>query len=116
MHKHSPAFLAVLRTLRRRWGVVLMCCILVPASAFAFSVTREKQYTASASLLFRDPGFDQKLFGSQVFQPSSDPAREAVTNLKLASLHVVAKRTAKRLPLAGSVRSHIAVERKGNRT
>ena len=60
----------ILRSLRRRLGVLILCMVTVPAVAFAVSSSQEKQYTASASLLFRDPGFDQKLFGSQAFVPS----------------------------------------------
>ncbi len=93
--------------------MILLCLVLVPAAAVAISLSQKKQYTASASLLFRDPGFDQKLFGAQVFQPSADPAREAATNLKLASLDVVAKRTARLLPSAGSVQGHVAVQAEG---
>src|SRR3954464_8582801 len=89
--------LAVMRVLRRRIGVVLICALLVPAAALAFSLSQEKQYSASASLLFRDPQLDQKFSGSTVFAPSSDPAREAATNAKLASLGVVAARTSKAL-------------------
>src|SRR3954470_19271166 len=89
--------LAVMRVLRRRIGVVLICALLVPAAALAFSLSQEKQYSASASLLFRDPQLDQKFLGSTVFAPSSDPNREAATNAKLASLGVVAARTSKAL-------------------
>lgn len=113
MHQHASGIPAVLRTLRRRIGIVILCSILVPASAFAFSTAQQKQYTASASLLFRDPGFDQKLFGSQVLQSSTDPTRAAATNVRLASLDVVAERTAKLLPHAGDVRSHVAVAAEG---
>jgi succinoglycan biosynthesis transport protein ExoP len=103
----------MLRSLRRRIGVIVLCCVLVPASAFAFSQSQTKQYTASASLLFRDPGFDQKLFGSQAFAPSQDPAREAATNVKLVSLDVVAQRTARRLPEARPVKNKVAVSPEG---
>src|SRR3954468_12950968 len=89
--------LAVMRMLRRRIGVVLICALLVPAAALAFSLSQEKQYSASASLLFRDPQLDQKFSGSTVFAPSSDPNREAATNAKLGSLGVVAARTSKAL-------------------
>jgi polysaccharide biosynthesis transport protein len=88
---------ALLRVLRRRIGVVLACLVLVPAAALAVSLSQEKQYSASASLLFRDPQFDQKLFGSTVFSRQVDPAREAATNVKLVSLDVVAARTARAL-------------------
>jgi succinoglycan biosynthesis transport protein ExoP len=79
-----------LRTLRRRLGVVLACTILVPAAALGFSLVREKQYTASASLFFRDPALDQTLFGSTFLEPAADPVREAATNVKLVSLEAVA--------------------------
>lgn len=78
--------------------VLLICLIGVPASALAISVLQEKQYTADASLLFRDPALDQKLFGSTFLQPSRDPDREAATNIKLVSLDAVAARTARALP------------------
>jgi capsular exopolysaccharide synthesis family protein len=90
-----------------------MCLVMVPIGALGYSLSQEKEYTATAALLFRDPGFDQKLFGSQVFQPSTDPAREAATNLDLVSLDLVAKRTAKQLPHAPSVKDHVAVRGKG---
>ncbi|MEK6274453.1 MAG: polysaccharide biosynthesis tyrosine autokinase [Actinomycetota bacterium] len=80
--------------LRRRLWVLLTCALLVPASALGFSLVQEKQYTAAASLFFRDPGLDQKLFGSTFLEPAGDPVREAATNLKLVSLKAVARRTA----------------------
>jgi tyrosine-protein kinase len=92
---------------------MLLCVLVVPASALAFSFSQEKQFTASASLLFRDPGFDQKLFGSQVFEPSSDPNRQAATNLKLVSLETVAARTARRLGGVASVKDKVKVKEEG---
>jgi succinoglycan biosynthesis transport protein ExoP len=77
--------------------VILLCAVLTPAAAFAFSASQQKQYSASASLLFRDPGFDQKIFGTTALPPSTDPAREAATNVRLVSLEGVAKRTAHKL-------------------
>ena len=76
---------------------MLACTLLVPAVALAVSLAQEKQYTATASLLFRDPALDEKLFGSTFIQQSGDPAREAATNLRLVSLDVVAARTARAL-------------------
>src|SRR4051812_12923183 len=108
--------LAVLRMLRRRIGIVLLCAILLPAAALAFSLSQEKEYSATASLLFRDPQLDQKLFGATVFPPSNDPTREAATNAKLASLGVVSTRTSKALggtPSAGDIASKILVEPAG---
>ncbi len=87
-----------LRVIRRRLGVILLAIVLVPVAAYARSATQQKQYSASASLLFRDPHFDQRLFGSD-FWETTDPVREAATNFKLVSLRVVADRTARMLGL-----------------
>jgi receptor protein-tyrosine kinase len=99
-----------LRVLRRRWPLVLVCVAVVAAAAVGFSLAQRKAYTASASLLFRDPGFDQKLFGTSYFVPNTDPTREAATNIDLASLPTIASRTAAELNLsAGRVRSEVSV-------
>ena len=53
-----------LAILRRNWALLLTCLIVVPGAALVFSLAQEKEYTATASLLFRDPGLDDKLFGA----------------------------------------------------
>ncbi len=108
-----PAFLSALR---RRIGIVVLCAILVPAAALGLSLAQKDQYSASASLLFRDPQFDQKFSGATVFQPNTDPNREAATNVKLVSLEVVAARTAKALHgklSPGDIQSKVAVASAG---
>ena len=87
----------LLGVLRRRWLVLAACLSLGVALSLAISLLQDDRYTASASLLFRDPGFDQKLFGSTFLDSSQDPDREAATNVRLVSLDVVAARTAKKL-------------------
>lgn len=88
-----------LRTLvgvaRRRAVVVILCAVVVPASALGWSLGQDKEYKATSQLLFRDPGFDQKLFGTAVLQPSQDPQRQAATNTLLVSNKRVAERTAR---------------------
>lgn len=91
------SFPNLLQALRRRLGVIFLCLLLTPAAALAVSLLQEKEYTAKASLLFRDPQFDQKLFGSTFVEESNDPAREAATNVELVSFEEVADRTARRL-------------------
>lgn len=116
VQEEHGAPLAVLRMLRRRIRVVVICALLVPLAAVAFSVSQQKEYAATASLLFRDPQLDQKLFGSTVFAPSNDPAREAATNAKLVSLDVVAARTSKALHgrmSASAISGEISVEPAG---
>lgn len=106
----------LLRQLRRRLGIVLACTLAFPAIAVAVSLAQEKQYSASASLLFRDPAFDQKLFGSSFLAPNQDPDREAATNARLVSLDEVAERTARRVDhgLTGeSLQKKIRVEQEG---
>ena len=94
---HRPDTQTLSRSLRRHWKLFLLCTLLVPFAAVAISLVQDKRYTASASLLFRDPGFDEKLFGTPFFTPSQDADREAATNLQLVSLDVVARRAAERL-------------------
>jgi polysaccharide biosynthesis transport protein len=86
---------------RRNLVLLLVCITVVPAAALAFSLTQTKEYTASASLLFRDPGLDKKLFGSSFFEEAEDPERAAATNLRLVSLREVAERTARSLDRPG---------------
>jgi len=106
----------ILGILRRRILVILGCLILVAGAALGFSLLQTKQYSATASLLFRDPGFDQRLFGAQAFS-TPDPAREAATNLNLVSLDAVADRTAEGLSVANldgdDVSDMIVVETEG---
>jgi capsular exopolysaccharide synthesis family protein len=95
MERTESDLRTLLRVLRRRSPLIVLCLVGAVAAGLIVSLTQEKQYSAEASLLFRDPGFDQRLFGSSSFQPSQDPTREAATNVRLASLDVVADRTAK---------------------
>ncbi|HTU14851.1 MAG TPA: polysaccharide biosynthesis tyrosine autokinase [Solirubrobacterales bacterium] len=94
----SRGFNDLLGVLRRRVLVILGCVVLVAGAALGFSLLQTKEYSATASLLFRDPGFDQRLFGSQAFN-STDPVREAATNLNLVSLDAVADLTADELAI-----------------
>jgi polysaccharide biosynthesis transport protein len=87
----------ILRVLLRRRWIVLVTIAVVAGVALGASLAQQKQYSATASLLFRDPQFDQKLFGSSFIAPASDPARAAATNVELVSLENVAARTSKAL-------------------
>jgi polysaccharide biosynthesis transport protein len=102
--------------LRARIWLIAACMVMAGGAALAFSLMQEKQYSAESSLLFRDPGFDQRLFGSSSIQPWQDPAREAATNVRLASLDAVADRTAKDLGRGldgGTVSAMLDVEPEG---
>ena len=80
----------------RAW-IIASCVLVTVGLALIASLLQTKEYTADASLLFRDPGFDQQLFDNTVFE-NDDPDREAATNVRLVSLQVVADRTAEDLP------------------
>ncbi|MBS1863410.1 MAG: polysaccharide biosynthesis tyrosine autokinase [Actinobacteria bacterium] len=80
--------------LRRNWRIALICIVVAPIVAFAYSKTQTKEYTASASLLFTNQTVEAGLLGVEP-AANADPAREAATNLKLASLTTLSVRTAK---------------------
>ena len=76
-----------------------------------------RQYDATASLLFRDPAIDERLFPGTFFTPSDDPQRKAATDVRLVSLDAVARRVATGGTLglnAGEVRESVQIEPDGN--
>jgi succinoglycan biosynthesis transport protein ExoP len=83
-----------LRTLRRRKIAILLAFIGVMGAALALSLSKEKQYTASSTLLFRDPAIDRTLFRT-IPPPSVDVNTEIGTNERLVKLPAVAQRTAR---------------------
>ena len=96
--------------------LIVGCMTLLGGLALGMALSQPKQYTASASLLFRDPAFDQKLFGSTFLSGSKDPDREAATNLTLVGMKQVADRTAARSDVAltsKQVRDAVKVEPDG---
>ncbi|HEY5816242.1 MAG TPA: CpsD/CapB family tyrosine-protein kinase [Solirubrobacterales bacterium] len=82
----------LLRIVRRRKLVVLQAVVLVPLLALLFSLTQEKEYTATATLLFR-----QAPSGPEEGETVIDPTREAATNGELVGLPVVAEQAAELL-------------------
>jgi capsular exopolysaccharide synthesis family protein len=93
MNNEQSAIEQVLRVVRRRRLVILQAVILVPLIALGFSLLQGKQYTATATLFFRQPPTTLGRSSSVV-----DPTREAATNGELVSLPVVAERAAGSLP------------------
>lgn len=100
----------VLTVARRNLGLLLVCALLVPAAALAYSLTQESRYTASASLLFRDPGFDAQVSGTPLFSQDNDPQRVAATNLQLVSLRQISERTARGLGGSGLSADDVAAK------
>lgn len=92
----------------------MLCFVITATAAFGFSELQQKKYSAAASLLFRNPGFAEDLFGTT---PTviPNPTREAATNEKLVGLEVVAERTANHLKglSAKEVAGMVSVESEG---
>ena len=74
---------------RRKW-VVLLAVLASVGVAVGLSLRSPKQYSASAQLLFRDPGFAQALFGNNLFSTGQqEPQRTTQTSIDvLTSLNV----------------------------
>ena len=98
----------VIPIVRRNLGLILLCLVLAPAAALAISLLQSKEYTASSSLLFRDPGLDTKFTGTPFFREGEDEARLAATNVRLVSLDSMAARTARKLAVPGVGREEIS--------
>jgi succinoglycan biosynthesis transport protein ExoP len=83
----------LLSVLWRRRVVVVATVIVSIAIALALSLRSPKQYSASAQLLFRDPGFAQALFGNNLFSTGQqEPQRTTQTNIDVVtSLNVAAE-------------------------
>jgi polysaccharide biosynthesis transport protein len=86
--------LATLAVFRRRWPVVVLCTLAGIVGAFFYVHHQPRKYSATSTLLFRDPEFDQTLFGSTFFQPTTDPTQQTATNVGLVALESVAAWTA----------------------
>jgi tyrosine-protein kinase len=108
-------FERVFAILRRRAGLIALCFVVTGAAAVGFSELQQKQYSTSASLLFRNPGFAEDLFSTTPTPVNPRPEREAATNEKLVGLQVVAERTAKQLKglSAEEVASMVSVSSEG---
>jgi succinoglycan biosynthesis transport protein ExoP len=85
-------FEQALKIIRRRKWLILQAVIIVPVLALLFSLSQTKEYTASATLLFRQISIPGTETGNVL-----DPSREAATNGQLVALPVVAEVTAERL-------------------
>ncbi|MBS1886871.1 MAG: polysaccharide biosynthesis tyrosine autokinase [Actinobacteria bacterium] len=92
--EQTPALKRELATLRRNWLIVLICVVVAPIVAYVYSKSQTPEYTASASILFTHESVESRILGVES-SVVAEPAREAATNLKLASLTALSVRTAK---------------------
>jgi capsular exopolysaccharide synthesis family protein len=83
----------LLSVLWRRKLVVIATVIVSVGIAVGLSLRSPKQYSASAQLLFRDPGFAQALFGNNLFSTGQqEPQRTTQTSIDvITSLNVGAE-------------------------
>jgi succinoglycan biosynthesis transport protein ExoP len=97
----------LLRIVRRRKWVVVQAVIVVPVLALLLSLSQEKEYTATATLLFR-----QAPIGIAEGESVEDPTRVAATNGQLVGLPIVADKAAESLDgvSSGEIFGSIAVE------
>jgi receptor protein-tyrosine kinase len=108
----------VLAVLRHRWWVILLFTVLVGGASFAWSEHQQKQYTATASVLFEDSQLNQQASGLQIVNssPTEDP-RIMATNVQLLTEQVgVAELTASQIGRglsAGEVSRAITVSEQG---
>jgi polysaccharide biosynthesis transport protein len=95
------------RIIRRRKWVIVQAIIIVPILALLLTLRQPKEYSATATLLFRQPVTALEETSAVV-----DPTREAATNNELVALPVVAERAAKNLgepDIAGDIYGSVAV-------
>jgi tyrosine-protein kinase len=85
--------------------IVGLVLILSIGASVALSSRAAKQYSASSQLLFRDAGFAQALFGSNLFEAGQDPKRDLQTNVNVVSSRAVALEVQKELKTSDSVDS-----------
>jgi tyrosine-protein kinase len=83
----------LLSVLWRRKFVLIATVIVSVGIAFGLSLRSPSQYSASAQLLFRDPGFAQALFGNNLFSTGQqEPQRTTQTSIDVVtSLNVGAE-------------------------
>jgi capsular exopolysaccharide synthesis family protein len=101
----------LLRVMRQRALLIVLCTILVPAVAYFVSLSQEDEYQATAKLLLTPPGSEQAVLDGSVPAPPSD-AGDAATSLDLVSVRGVAEQTAKALgdgTTAGEIEGSIEI-------
>ena len=105
---HGGTLQRVIPIVRRNIGLILLCIVLAPAAALVLTLIQSKEYTASSTLLFRDPGLDTKFTGTPFFREGEDENRLAATNLRLVSLDAMATLTARKIGKPGFGRKEVS--------
>ena len=96
MNAQDSQFLDYLRAIRRRWRLVALVTLVVTAVSVTVSLLGEKQYDATADLLFgRQAQVDSLLGEDSSF--NNDPERTLNTDVELIKLDSVAEGVKRRL-------------------
>ena len=66
--------IGALRVLRHRAPLIALCVVITGGAAFALSKAQQKQYTATAQVLFRNAQLDQQAAGLQVVNQTNPAA------------------------------------------
>jgi len=82
-----------LRILRRRAWVVILCALLVPLAAYAFSTRQTDLYSSQAEVYVNKQNLASAITGIEDSSLLADPARVAETQANLAQTPTVARRT-----------------------
>ncbi len=102
----------MLQIFRRHWLLMLCFIVLAPAAALAYSLHETKEYSATATLLFRESqATSQNTSATQTpTEFDTDPARVVATNVQLISLPSVIDATARKLHVSSAhVKSEITI-------
>lgn len=96
-----PRLIAIVR---RRAPIPILCVVVAVGVALGYSLSAQKQYTATASLVFNTSPLSDQIAG---LQPNfnSNPVSVQDTNLKLVSLGDMARKTAAKVGHGLSARS-----------
>lgn len=115
-HDERAGALVLLRRLWQRRLIVLAGLLVGVAAAAAITVTADRQYTSTAQLVLRDPGFDRTVFGSDLFQSSpGDPGRDTSTAIAVLRSAAVTQRVASSLDIpTRQVRQQTEITTQGN--
>jgi Mrp family chromosome partitioning ATPase/LPS O-antigen subunit length determinant protein (WzzB/FepE family) len=107
---------ALLRMLRRRFLLILLAPIVALGVAYVVAKQQQKQYTATAVLLFKPLLLDVQLTGLPLQVQSSDPTTEAATDIGLVTLPQVRNRAARLLRnayTADYLKNNVSVAQQG---
>jgi succinoglycan biosynthesis transport protein ExoP len=92
--------LEVLGALKRRRWVIVMCVVVAVGVAAVSAAVATPEYTANATLLFRDPGFDKAFLGVTLTDDRVDPTQRAATDTRLVGLQVSSRNAAAALGMS----------------